>query len=111
MLAVQGQSHEITTVEGLASPQGHLHPVQVAFSEKHGLQCGFCTPGLLLATCELLAEDEDPSLDTVREQLSGNLCRCTGYIKIFEAVNYAATLMREGADQPDRSTVAGEEAP
>ena len=111
MLAVQGQSHEITTVEGLISPQGQLHPVQVAFSAKHGLQCGFCTPGLLLATCELLAEDEDPSLATVRDRLSGNLCRCTGYVKIFEAVQYAAALVREGVDQLCEPTVEGEEAP
>lgn len=102
MLAVQAEGCELTTVEGLALPDGSLHPIQEAFSVKHGLQCGFCTPGFLLSVRELLEDDADPDEETIRSRLSGNLCRCTGYQNIVEAVRYAAELMREthGADEP-----------
>lgn len=96
MLAVQAQGHAVTTIEGLAAGRGgeDLHPVQVAFMERHGLQCGFCTPGLVLTTSELLRDEPSPSAEQVRTRLSGNLCRCTGYVKVFEAVQRAAELMR-----------------
>jgi carbon-monoxide dehydrogenase small subunit len=94
MLAVQAQGHELTTVEGLAPADGPLHPIQEAFSAKHGLQCGFCTPGFLMSVQELLAEIPDPDEATIRSRLSGNLCRCTGYHNIVEAVRYAAELQR-----------------
>ncbi len=95
MLAVQADGCELTTVEGLASADGTLHPIQEAFSEKHGLQCGFCTPGFLLSVHELLADDPDPDEATIRSRLSGNLCRCTGYQNIVEAVRHASQLLRE----------------
>ena len=98
MLAVQADGCELTTVEGLALPDGSLHPIQEAFSVKHGLQCGFCTPGFLLSVRELLEDDPDPDEATIRSRLSGNLCRCTGYQNIVEAVRYAAELMREHRD-------------
>jgi carbon-monoxide dehydrogenase small subunit len=97
MLAVQADGCELTTVEGLASPDGPLHPIQEAFSEKHGLQCGFCTPGFLMSVEELLRDDPDPSEETIRSRLSGNICRCTGYQNIVDAVRYAAELTREAA--------------
>jgi carbon-monoxide dehydrogenase small subunit len=92
LLAVQAQGHELITIEGLGSPESP-HPVQQAFSEKHGLQCGFCTPGFILSTVEYLRENPRPSRETMRAQLSGNICRCTGYVKIFAAVERAAELM------------------
>jgi carbon-monoxide dehydrogenase small subunit len=95
MLAVQAEGHDLTTVEGLASPDGALHPIQEAFSEKHGLQCGFCTPGFLMSVHELLAHDPAPDEAEIRSWLSGNICRCTGYQNIVEAVQYAAVLQRE----------------
>ncbi|MCZ7587347.1 MAG: (2Fe-2S)-binding protein [Gaiella sp.] len=97
MLAVQAEGHELRTVEGLAPADGPLHPIQEAFSEKHGLQCGFCTPGFLMTVEELLRDDPDPSEETIRSRLSGNICRCTGYQNIVEAVRYAAELTREAA--------------
>jgi aerobic carbon-monoxide dehydrogenase small subunit len=99
MLAVQAEGAELTTVEGLAPAGGPLHPIQRAFSEKHGLQCGFCTPGFLMTVHELLEDDPDPSESAIRTALSGNLCRCTGYQHIVEAVQYAGELMR-GGDAP-----------
>jgi carbon-monoxide dehydrogenase small subunit len=92
MFAVQAEGAEITTVEGLA-PAGALHPIQEAFSEKHALQCGFCTPGFLLSVVELLEVSARPTADEVRRWLSGNLCRCTGYQSIIEAVLLAAERM------------------
>ena len=89
VLAAQAEAHDIVTVEGLAR-EGQLHPVQEAFSETGAVQCGFCTPGLIVATADLLAHNSDPSEDEIREALSGNLCRCTGYEKIFDAVRLAA---------------------
>ncbi|HZQ65213.1 MAG TPA: (2Fe-2S)-binding protein [Gaiellaceae bacterium] len=94
MLAVQAEGHELTTVEGLAPADGPLHPIQEAFSAKHGLQCGFCTPGFLMSVHELLAEVPDPGEAEIRRRLSGNICRCTGYHNIVESVRYAAELLR-----------------
>lgn len=95
MLAVQAEGHEIRTVEGLASNDGELHPIQKAFSEEHALQCGFCTPGFLMTIEEFLREVPDPDEDEIRKRLSGNLCRCTGYQNIVSAVkSAAATLQR-----------------
>jgi aerobic-type carbon monoxide dehydrogenase small subunit (CoxS/CutS family) len=95
LLAVQAEGHELTTVEGLAAADGSLHPIQEAFSEHHGLQCGFCTPGFLMSVCELLADNSSPTEEEIREYLSGNLCRCTGYQNIVEAVQAAALQLRE----------------
>jgi carbon-monoxide dehydrogenase small subunit len=93
VLAAQADGHDVTTVEGLASPNddAELHPVQRAFVEAGAVQCGFCTPGLVVAAADLLARSPDPTDDEIREALSGNLCRCTGYEKIFDAVRMAAT--------------------
>ena len=90
VLAVQAEGHEVLTVEGLAGDDG-LHPVQQAFAETGAVQCGFCTPGFVVATVDLLARSPDPSDDEIREALSGNLCRCTGYQKILDAVRLAAS--------------------
>ena len=89
VLAAQAEGHDIVTVEGLAQDE-ELHPVQEAFAETGAVQCGFCTPGLVVATVDLLAHNRDPSDDEIREALSGNLCRCTGYAKIFDAVRMAS---------------------
>ncbi len=97
MLAVQATGHEITTIEGLAAPEQPLHPVQRAFKECHGLQCGFCTPGFVMAVCGLLSENPSPSPAEVEEGIAGNLCRCTGYASIRRAVQRAAELLREDA--------------
>ncbi|MEU4672758.1 (2Fe-2S)-binding protein [Amycolatopsis sp. NPDC023774] len=86
VLAAQTDGHEVTTVEGLAGDDGELHPVQRAFREQHGLQCGFCTPGMMMASVSLLKENPRPSRREVREALEGNLCRCTGYHNIVSAV-------------------------
>lgn len=94
LFAVQATGSDLTTVEGLAPGEEELHPIQQAFSEEHGLQCGFCTPGFLMAVHELLAEKPDPSEEEIREYLSGNLCRCTGYQSIVAAVRLAAERMR-----------------
>jgi aerobic carbon-monoxide dehydrogenase small subunit len=88
VLAAQADGHEVVTVEGLANGD-ELHPVQAAFVEAGAVQCGFCTPGLVVAVADLLDRVPDPSEDEVREALSGNLCRCTGYVKIFDAVRLA----------------------
>ena len=89
MLAVQSDGRSVTTVEGMASAS-ELHPVQEGFKQEHGLQCGFCTPGMMLSAMALLERSPDPTEDEVRWALSGNLCRCTGYAKIFDAVRLAA---------------------
>ena len=89
ILAVQANGRQITTVEGLETAAG-LHPVQEGFKEKHGLQCGYCTPGMMMTSVALLAENPDPSEDDIRKAISGNLCRCTGYVNIVKAVQYAA---------------------
>jgi aerobic carbon-monoxide dehydrogenase small subunit len=93
VLAAQADGHEIVTVEGLAE-NGELHPVQTAFLDAGAVQCGFCTPGLILTTHELLARSPDPVDAEIREALAGNLCRCTGYEKILDAVHLAADRMR-----------------
>jgi carbon-monoxide dehydrogenase small subunit len=95
LLAVQAHGHELETVEGLAPSERELHPLQQAFWEKHGLQCGYCTPGMLMVLKACLAENPDPSEEEIREAISGNLCRCTGYQNIVEAARYAAQLMRQ----------------
>jgi carbon-monoxide dehydrogenase small subunit len=90
VLAAQADGHEVSTVEGLAGPDGQLHPVQEAFIRAGAVQCGFCTPGLVVAAADLLAHNPSPSDDEIREALSGNLCRCTGYGSIIEAVRRAS---------------------
>jgi carbon-monoxide dehydrogenase small subunit len=94
LFAVQAHGHEILTVEGLAEPDGTLHPIQRAFHEEHGLQCGFCTPGFLLSVKELLDSNPQPTDEETRTWLSGNLCRCTGYQNILAAVRRAAEQLR-----------------
>jgi carbon-monoxide dehydrogenase small subunit len=93
MFAVQAEGRELTTVEGLAAG-AELHPIQVGFREEHGLQCGFCTPGMMLTASALLAENPDPSEQEIRWALSGNACRCTGYQNIVKAVQHAAAKQR-----------------
>jgi carbon-monoxide dehydrogenase small subunit len=94
MLAVQANGAQITTIEGLANG-AILHPIQVAFSNCHALQCGFCTPGMIMATAGLLANNPQPTDAQIHEGLAGNLCRCTGYINIVESVKQAAKVMQE----------------
>jgi carbon-monoxide dehydrogenase small subunit len=95
MLAVQANDREITTIEGVASRET-LHPIQKAFWEKHGLQCGYCTPGMIMSTFALLTENPTPNDDEIKSALSGNMCTCTGYTNILRAVKFAATLMKSG---------------
>ncbi len=95
MFAVQADGHEIMTVEGLAPDPDHLHPLQEAFWEAHGLQCGFCTPGFLMTLKPFLEENPNPTEEEIRLAISGNLCRCTGYQHIIEAVKLAAEKMRK----------------
>jgi carbon-monoxide dehydrogenase small subunit len=92
VLAMQADGMEVKTVEGLAQ-NGQLHPIQEGFHEKHGLQCGFCTPGMMMTTSALLAQNPHPTEDEIRHAISGNLCRCTGYMNIVKAVQYAAEKM------------------
>lgn len=94
MFAVQANGHEVMTVEGLAASVTQLHPLQEAFREAHGLQCGFCTPGFLMTLVPFLQENPSPTETEIREALSGNLCRCTGYQHIVDAVKLAAERMR-----------------
>jgi len=93
LLALQAEGAEITTIESLAS-DGEMHPIQRSFVENHGLQCGFCTPGLILTATDLLSRDPDPSDDTIRHSLRGNFCRCTGYETIVESIRAAGAEMR-----------------
>jgi carbon-monoxide dehydrogenase small subunit len=93
VLAVQADGREVTTIEGLSGTDGALHPVQQAFHDEHALQCGFCTPGMIIAACDLLRDNPDPSEADVREGIEGNLCRCTGYQNIVRAVQSAAKAM------------------
>lgn len=95
LLAVQADGRRVTTIEGLAAPDGTLHPLQQAFAEKHGLQCGYCTPGMLTTLAAFLAENPDPTEAGVRDAISGNICRCTGYQPIVEAALLAAARMRQ----------------
>ncbi len=96
VLAVQADGQEVVTIEGLAGPDQALHPVQQAFHQRHALQCGFCTPGMIMTAVDLLRENPDPSDEEIREGLEGNLCRCTGYQNIVRAVRDAAAQLRGG---------------
>ena len=95
MLAVQADGSSLTTVEGLASERGDLHPLQQAFADCHGLQCGFCTPGFLISALHLLTENRHPTREEIRAGLSGNICRCTGYAGIVNAVRQAAAALED----------------
>jgi carbon-monoxide dehydrogenase small subunit len=99
MLAVQADGASVTTIEGMAPAEG-LHPIQQAFWEKHGLQCGFCTPGMIMVAADLLARTTDPTDDEIRHALEGNICRCTGYQNIVAAIREAAATIRAGAAAP-----------
>ena len=104
MLAVQADGHDVTTIEGLATAS-ELSPVQEGFKQEHGLQCGFCTPGMMMTATSLLAENPNPTEDEVRWALSGNLCRCTGYQNIVKAVLWAAAKQRGEAVETDDGSV------
>lgn len=99
MFAVQASGHAITTIEGLAK-SGRMHPVQEAFRQEHGLQCGYCTPGFIMATVSLLDENPDPTDEELREGLAGNICRCTGYVNISRAVRSAANEITRDSRPP-----------
>jgi aerobic carbon-monoxide dehydrogenase small subunit len=94
MLAMQAEGADILTIEGLAKPDGTLHPMQEAFREHHGLQCGFCTPGMVMSAIDLVKNFPNPTEEQIREQLDGNLCRCTGYHNIVKAIKAASQTMR-----------------
>jgi aerobic carbon-monoxide dehydrogenase small subunit len=98
LFAVQADGHSVETIEGIADG-GQLHPLQEGFWEKHGLQCGYCTPGMIMSAKALLAKNPNPTEEEIRQGISGNLCRCTGYVKIVEAIQYAAEKLRE--QQPE----------
>jgi carbon-monoxide dehydrogenase small subunit len=100
VLTVQADGAEVTTIEGMGQ-EGSLHPLQAAFWEHHGLQCGYCTPGMIMAAADLIARNPDPSEHDVREALAGNLCRCTGYHNIVKAVRAAATEMGGAKARPE----------
>ena len=100
MLAAQADGTDVTTIEGMAGPDGALHPLQNAFWEKHGLQCGFCTPGMIMTAADLLQRNVDPTEEEIRHAIEGNICRCTGYHNIVAAIRDAARVMREGAGAP-----------
>jgi len=99
VLAVQADGSHVTTIEGMAT-EGSLHPLQEGFWEKHGLQCGFCTPGMIMASAQLLKNNPNPTEAEIRKALEGNICRCTGYQNIVRAVQYAAEHMRASASEP-----------
>jgi aerobic carbon-monoxide dehydrogenase small subunit len=118
VLAVQADGGEVTTIEGLAEPSANgdptagWHPLQKAFHTEHGLQCGYCTPGMIMAAADLLAENPDPTEAEVRQGLEGNLCRCTGYVNIVRAVRVAAAELRgEGAPAADEGGIGEADAP
>jgi carbon-monoxide dehydrogenase small subunit len=96
MLAVEAQGRDVTTIEGLASGRD-LHPMQRAFNQHHGLQCGFCTPGMVMSAVDLIARNPDPSESEIRQWLEGNICRCTGYHNIVEAISACARELREAS--------------
>jgi carbon-monoxide dehydrogenase small subunit len=104
VLAVQADGAEVTTIEGIGREEA-LHPLQEAFWENHGLQCGYCTPGMIMAAADLLARDPDPAEHDIRDALAGNLCRCTGYQNIVKAVQAAAGEMRGAQAQPAKEEV------
>ncbi|WP_290585750.1 2Fe-2S iron-sulfur cluster-binding protein [Alicyclobacillus sp.] len=109
VLAVQADGAEVTTVEGLGSLDA-LHPVQAGFWEKHGLQCGFCTPGVMMAAVALLKENPNPTEEEIREGLEGVLCRCTGYQNIVRAIQYAAKQLASEAEPSEQVAAAGGDA-
>jgi carbon-monoxide dehydrogenase small subunit len=111
VLAVQADGKSVTTIEGLAEPGGALHPVQRAFHERHALQCGFCTPGMIMASVSLLADNPDPTDTEIREGLEGNLCRCTGYQNIVRAVHDAAAALRDAVPAAGPVEVPAQAAP
>ena len=94
ILAVQAAGRQVTTIEGIADADGTLHPMQAAFREHHGLQCGFCTPGMIMTAVHLLETNPNPTDDEIKHALEGNLCRCTGYINIVESIRWAAAKMK-----------------
>jgi carbon-monoxide dehydrogenase small subunit len=99
MLAVQADGREVRTIEDVGSP-GALHPLQEGFSERHGLQCGYCTPGMIMSALDLIERDPHPSEDDIRHAIEGNLCRCTGYFSIVKSVEYAAAVLRGEEPEP-----------
>jgi aerobic carbon-monoxide dehydrogenase small subunit len=105
MLAVQAEGQSLTTVEGLAAG-GAMSPIQAGFHEEHGLQCGFCTPGMMLVGTALLERNPNPSVDEIRWAISGNICRCTGYMNIVKAIQHAAEAKRATASAPAAQAVA-----
>src|SRR5207248_11333901 len=106
LFAVQADGHQIRTIEGMAARDGTLHPIQQAFWDEHGLQCGYCTPGFIMAAAYLLEQNPDPTDDEIRKGLEGNLCRCTGYVNIIKSVKSAAKTMGGAAGKPaSRSAV------
>jgi carbon-monoxide dehydrogenase small subunit len=109
MFAAQADGYEITTIEGIAPGPGEMSVVQDAFCETHGLQCGFCTPGMILSAHALLERNQDPSREDIVEAISGNICRCTGYGQIVEAIEFAADRVRK-SNAPPSARVAGEAA-
>jgi carbon-monoxide dehydrogenase small subunit len=100
MFAVQADGATVTTIEGLAE-EGTYHPVQEGFWEEHGLQCGYCTPGMIMSSVSLLERHPNPTEEQIRHELEGNICRCTGYQNIVRAVQYAAEKMQEGSPSAD----------
>ncbi|MFV9452188.1 (2Fe-2S)-binding protein [Rhodococcus sp. NM-2] len=100
MFAVQADGSSVTTVEGMAADDGTLHPLQRAFCDRHGLQCGFCTPGMLMSALDLLHREVEPSRERIREEMSGNICRCTGYVGIVDAVEEAAAEINRIGTEP-----------
>jgi len=100
MLAVQADGATVVTIEGMATSAEELHPLQTAFWEKHGLQCGFCTPGMIMTAADLLARNSDPTDDEIRDAIEGNICRCTGYQNIVAAIRAAAAAYREAGAVP-----------
>jgi carbon-monoxide dehydrogenase small subunit len=109
MFAVQADGREVKTIEAMAEPDGTLHPIQEAFWNEHGLQCGYCTPGFIMAAAYLLEQNPEPTEEDIRKGLEGNLCRCTGYVNIIKAVQSAARTMGAApAEQPAQSAATGE---
>ena len=106
VLAVQADGAEVTTIQGLAGDSGELHPLQQAFHEEHALQCGYCTPGMILAAADLLRDNPHPSDEQIREGLEGNLCRCTGYHNIVKSIQAAAKVMATGVEAKSPASVA-----
>jgi carbon-monoxide dehydrogenase small subunit len=106
MLAVQADGSAVRTIEGMAT-NGTLHPLQQAFWEQHGLQCGFCTPGMIMAAADLLEQNAEPTDADIRHAIEGNICRCTGYHNIVAAIRQAAAVMREGASAPAAGSAGG----